>query len=70
MAKAKKTAKSVKKDVIKAHFDCDNCKFWDNVCTHDSNKQIFIQRKVERLTFKNTGKKVKCENYVQSEIKL
>lgn len=70
MAKAKKTAKKANKDVIKAHFVCDDCKYWDNVCTHDCNKQIFIQRKVEKLTYKQTGKKAKCENYVQSEIKL
>lgn len=63
-------AKKDKKDEIKARYLCDNCMYFDCVCTHASNQHVFIERKVEKLTYKDTSKKVKCGNYVQSNIKL
>lgn len=63
-------AKKDKKDEIKATYICDNCKYFDNVCTHPNNLHIYINKKIEKKTFKDTEKKVKCNNYVQSDIKF
>lgn len=48
-------------------YKCDDCIYYNEVCTHDDNKRILIHRKVEKITYKTNDKKVKCNNYVQSQ---
>ena len=49
----------------KEMFLCDDCRYFNGKCEHESNKIIEVHKRIEKMVYICTERKKNCKFYVE-----